>query len=87
MPARFLSIRRRIAGMLSLRDIRDGFRILCSRSFWREFNAFWFDSNRSTSLVARMDDWTSAARKNTGQEPDQEVERRRAQRRAHRAED
>lgn len=78
--------RHRIAGMLRLRDYRDGFRILFSRSFWREVEAFWLDPMRPTSLQARMDEWTARVRENQGREPDWEVERRRAQRRVHRDE-
>ena len=60
-----------------LRDMREGARILTTRDFWRTFRDYWLPD----SIAARMDDWTSRTRENTGQEPDWEVERRRAKRR------
>jgi len=57
-------------------DLRGGLRIICSRRFWRDFGAFW----SGDAIAARMDDWISRFRENTGMEPDLEVERRRAER-------
>jgi hypothetical protein len=61
-----------------LRDVREGFRIMRSRRFWRSFRDYW----STGSISARMDAWTSRVRENTGQEPDWDVEKRIAKRRA-----
>lgn len=60
-----------------LREMREGARVLCSREFWRGFFDYW----SAESISARMDDWVSRVRENTGQEPDWKVERRRWARR------
>jgi hypothetical protein len=58
--------------------MRDGFGILRTREFWRSFRDYW----SSDSISGRMDDFTSRTRENTDQDPDWDVERRRAKRRA-----
>jgi hypothetical protein len=45
-----------------LRDVREGFRIMRSRRFWRSFRDYW----STGSISARMDAWTSRVRENTG---------------------
>ena len=67
-----------IAGVTRyLRDLRDGFRVLRSRDFWRAFAEFW----SGPAIAARMDEWTHAVRENLGMPPDEQVEQRRARRR------
>jgi hypothetical protein len=61
-----------------LRDLREGGQILASREFWRTFTGFYSPA----VLAARMDDWASARRERSGQNPDWNLERRRRQRHA-----
>lgn len=66
--------------MRHLRDLREGLRVLCSRDFWRAFRNYW----SGDAVSARLDEFTACTREQTGQEPDWDVERRRARRSVHR---
>jgi hypothetical protein len=66
--------------MRYLRDLREGLRVLCSRGFWRGFRDYW----SVDAVSARIDDFTARFREQTDQEPDWDVERRRARRSVHR---
>lgn len=60
-----------------LREMREGFRIIRSRESWRAFRRYW----SGQEIAARIDEWTSRVRQNTGQPPDPDLERRIAARR------
>lgn len=56
--------------------IREGLRQLCSREFWQAFRAYYSPEK----ISERLDDTAARIREQTGQEPDWDVERRRAKR-------
>jgi hypothetical protein len=41
-------------------DVREGFRILCTRRFWRDFADFWAPE----AVAKRMDEWSRKQRGN-----------------------
>jgi hypothetical protein len=57
-------------------EVREGFRQICTREFWRAFRDYW----SSEAVSARIDDWTHRYREEKGQSPDPKVEARRRKR-------
>lgn len=52
--------------------MREGFRIVFSRGFWRAYRHYWSGSE----ISHRIDLWVARFREGTGQKPDLEVQRR-----------
>lgn len=60
--------------------MKEGFRVLFSRQFWRGFCDYW----SVDAISGRLDEFTARLRDQTGQKPDRGVEHRRARRRVRR---